>query len=300
MFLLLFSLASPEIQLVPLILSLAPFAVFLLIESRFTSEPIIPVEVLGMRSVVLTCLSGLASMMARWSVLFFTPVYAMVVRNWSPASAGLILVPTNAGFGLGGLLVGWLHIRKTGSYYISNIIVFLSFALANLVLAILSTPSSPTIAYLAVTFFNGLAAGALMNYSLSHLLHLTRPDVHYVVSALIAMSRGFAGSFGSAIGGGFFQRELKTSLETGFAAHGLPEQDELIRKLLGSPAMVKSLTGIKRLVAIQSYEQAVKTLLLGSCVLALVATVAQAGTGWRPDRGDGRVRDDLENIVERE
>lgn len=117
MFLLLFSLASPEIQLVPLILSLAPFAVFLLIESRFTSEPIIPVEVLGMRSVVLTCLSGLASMMARWSVLFFTPVYAMVVRNWSPASAGLILVPTNAGFGLGGLLVGWLHIRKTGSYY---------------------------------------------------------------------------------------------------------------------------------------------------------------------------------------
>ena len=151
-----------------------------------------------------------------------------------------------------------------------------------------------------MTFFNGLAAGALMNYSLSHLLHLTRPDVQYVVSALIAMSRGFAGSFGSAIGGGFFQRELKTSLETGFAAHGLPEQDELIRKLLGSPAMVKSLTGIKRLVAIQSYEQAVKTLLLGSCVLALVATVAQAGTGWRPDRGDGRVRDDLENIVERE
>ncbi|KAB8223925.1 major facilitator superfamily domain-containing protein [Aspergillus novoparasiticus] len=299
-FLLLFSLSSPEIQLVPLILSLAAFAVFLFIESRFTSEPIIPVEVLGMRSVVLTCLSGLASMMARWSVLFFTPVYAMVVRNWSPASAGLILVPTNAGFGLGGVLVGWLHIRKTGSYYISNIIVFLSFALANLVLAVLSTPSSPTIAYLAVTFFNGLTAGALMNYSLSHLLHLTRPDVHYVVSALIAMSRGFAGSFGSAIGGGFFQRELKTSLETGFAAHGLPEQDELIRKLLGSPAMVKSLTGLKRLVAIQSYEHAVKTLLLGSCVLALVATVAQAGTGWRPERDDRKLREDLENTEEQE
>lgn len=57
-------------------------------------------------------------MMARWSVLFYTPVYAMAVRGWSPASAGLVLVPTNAGFGLGGLLVGWLHIRKTTSYYV--------------------------------------------------------------------------------------------------------------------------------------------------------------------------------------
>ncbi|KAF7589555.1 hypothetical protein BBP40_004179 [Aspergillus hancockii] len=139
-----------------------------------------------------------------------------------------------------------------------------------------------------------------MNYSLSHILHLTSPSVHYVVSALIAMSRGFAGSFGSAIGGGFFQRELKTSLETGFADHDLGKQDDLIRKLLGSPALVKSLTGIERAVAVQSYEQAVKTLLLGGCVLALAATVAQAGTGWTPYRDSGEVQDDLEGNVERD
>lgn len=116
-FLLLFSFASPEITVIPIVLCMATFGVFLAIESRFASEPIIPIKVLRMRSVLLTCLAGLISMIARWSVLFFTPVYAMVVRDWSPASAGLILVPTNAGFGLGGVLVGWIHIRKTGSYY---------------------------------------------------------------------------------------------------------------------------------------------------------------------------------------
>lgn len=57
-------------------------------------------------------------MVARWAVLFFTPVYAIAVRDWAPASAGLILVPTNLGFGSGGLIVGWVHIRKTGSYYL--------------------------------------------------------------------------------------------------------------------------------------------------------------------------------------
>ncbi|KAF9889330.1 hypothetical protein FE257_007440 [Aspergillus nanangensis] len=276
-FLLLSTLASPQITVIPLFLSAVSLAVFLAIESKFASEPILPMKVLKMRSVLLTCLSGLISMVARWSVLFFTPVYAMVVRDWSPASAGLILVPTNAGFGLGGVLVGWIHIRKSGSYYISCLIVFLLFALANLVLALLSTPSSSTVAYLTSTFFNGLFVGALMNYSLSHLLHLTSPDVHYVVSALLGMARGFAGSFGSAAGGGFFQRQLKQSLERGFAVHDLPGREDLIRKLLGSPATVKTLSGIEKSIAIDSYEQAVKTLLLGGCVLALIATVAQAG-----------------------
>lgn len=117
MVLFLTSLASAEIILWPILVSLVFLITFLVVEFQWTTEPIIPVKVLKARSVLMTCLAGLGLMMARWSVLFFTPVYAMAVRGWSPASAGLILVPTNVGFGLGGLLVGWLHIRQTGSYY---------------------------------------------------------------------------------------------------------------------------------------------------------------------------------------
>ncbi|RAL03136.1 putative MFS multidrug transporter [Aspergillus ibericus CBS 121593] len=294
-FLLLSSLAASEIQMTPIFLSFVFLAVFLLIESKYTADPIIPIEVLKVRSVLLSCLAGAITMMARWAVLFYSPVYALVVRNWSPASAGLILVPTNAGFGLGGLLVGWIHIRKTGSYYISGLLAFLLFALTNLMLSVLSTPESSTVAYLGAAFFNGLSVGAVMNYTLSHLLHLTNPEMHYVISALLGMSRGFAGSFGSSIGGGFFQRELKRGLETGFTKHGLGGRDELIRKLLGSPALVKSLTGVERAVAVQSYEQAVKMLLLGGCVLTLAGAAVQAGTGWAPYKGETRA-DDLEDL----
>ncbi|KAF4156448.1 hypothetical protein CNMCM6936_005984 [Aspergillus lentulus] len=302
-FLLLFSLASPNstVTITPLVLSFVAFAVFLLIESKFTSEPIIPLEVLKARSILATCLAALISMMARWSVLFFTPVYAMAVRQWSPASGGLILVPTNAGFGLGGLLVGWIHIRKTSSYYISTLIVFLLFALTNFILALLSTPSSPTIAYVVSTFFNGLFIGASMNYALSHMLHLTDPNVHYIVTSLLGMFRGSAGSFGSAIGGGFFQRELKKALEKGFGDHGLSGKEDLVRKLLGSPALVRNLSGLEKEVAIQSYEQAVRVLILGGCVLALVATIIQACTGWRaPHEVEKDVQDHLEDRLDRE
>ncbi|EAW21110.1 putative MFS multidrug transporter [Aspergillus fischeri NRRL 181] len=302
-FLLLFSLASPDstVTITPLILSFVSFAVFLLFESKFTPEPIIPLEVLKARSVLATCLAALISMMARWSVLFFTPVYAMAVRQWSPASAGLILVPTNAGFGLGGLLIGWIHIRKMSSYYISTLVVFLLFALTNFILALLSTPSSPTIAYVVSTFFNGFFIGASMNYALSHMLHRTNPNVHYIVTSLLGMFRGSAGSFGSAIGGGFFQRELKKALEKGFGKHGLSGKDDLVRKLLGSPALVRNLSGLEKEVAIQSYEQAVKILILGGCVLALVAAMLQACTGWRaPHEVEKDVHDDVEDRLDRE
>ncbi|KAL4901123.1 hypothetical protein BDW74DRAFT_86339 [Aspergillus multicolor] len=279
-FLLLFSLASPRIPTTPIILSFVFFAAFWIIESRFADEPIVPTEVLKARGVSLTCLAALLAMTARWAVLFYTPVYAMVVRSWSPATAGLILTPTNAGFGFGGLLVGWLHIRHGESYYWSNVIVYLCFAFANLLLFALSTQTSHTVAYVIAMFVDGFAIGASMNYTFAHILYLTRPEVHYIVTALVGMSRGFAGSFGSAMGGGFFQRELKAGLQEGFAKHGLSNKEGLIHRLLGSPALVGTLSGAEREVAMQSYERAIKMLLLGGFAIMLVASVAQAGTGW--------------------
>lgn len=127
-----------------------------------------------------------------------------------------------------------------------------------------------------------------MNYTLAHLLHLTSPHVHYIVTSLVAMSRGFAGSFGSAVGGGLFSRELKRALETGFSRHGLFARDELIRKLLGSPALVMNLTGTEKEVAIHSYQKAVQRLFLAGGALALATTIVQAGTGRNPPKGKER------------
>ncbi|KAL4809889.1 major facilitator superfamily domain-containing protein [Aspergillus unguis] len=295
-FLLLFSLASPTIPITPIVLSVFFFSVFWVIESKFASEPVVPTEVLKARSVMLTCLAALAAMTARWAVLFYTPVYAMTVRGWSPASAGLILTPTNAGFGIGGLLVGWLHIRHGESYYWSNILVYLLFAFANLLLFGLSTSTSYTAVYVGAMFIDGFAIGASMNYTFAHILYLTKPSVHYIVTALVGMSRGFAGSFGSAMGGGFFQRELKSGLEDGFKRHGLEGKEGLVTRLLGSPVLVGKLEGVEKEVAMQSYEHAIKMLLLGGFVIMLVASVAQAGTGWTAPEEEAVEAEDEQNL----
>ncbi|KAJ5288898.1 hypothetical protein N7478_001928 [Penicillium angulare] len=286
------ALASPEILIWPIPIALGVFAVFFVIESRWAHEPIIPVHILLDRGVLLSCLAGVGFMMARWAVVFFTPSYAIAVRGWPPASAGLILVPTNAGFGAGGLLVGWLHIRNASSYYTSCLVLFILFAISTATLSVLSSEDSPAALYMAMTFFNGLFAGALVNYSLSHLLFLTDKNMHFIVSALFTSFRGISGSFGSAIGGGFFTRVLKKSLEEGFSKQGITPNPDLVRTLLGSPATVSQLEGIEHLVAKQSYEHAFRMLFLAGCAIALGSTVIQAGTGWTA--GDQKGNEDWE------
>ena len=98
---------------------------------------------------------------------------------------------------------------------------------------------------------------------------------------MAGMFRSFAGSFGSSIGGGVFFRELKRALEKGFANKGgVPDDGELLRKLLGSPALVKTLDEPAKTIAMDSYATSIHNLFLAGTVLALAMTLVQAGTGW--------------------
>jgi hypothetical protein len=238
-------------------------------------------SVLKSRGTLLTCFATVGFMMARWCVLFYTPVYSLAVRGWPPAAAGSILIPTNAGFASGGILAGYFHIRRHGSFYAHTLVSMALFPITLLILSFISTAHSPSWVYIVVVFCNGLFTGAALNYALVHLLHLTLPDVHPIVLSLLATFRGFAGSFGSAIGGGLFARVLHKSLVEGFENAGLGDNRDLIRQLLGSPRDVYRLEGPKRAIAISSYEDALKALFLAGVGLSIIVVAVQAGTGWK-------------------
>jgi len=180
----------------------------------------------------------------------------------------------------------------------STISTFFVFAAALFALAALSTQSSSVVIYLLLTVVNGAATGSSLNYTLVHLLHLTTKDTHFIVTSVLAMFRGFAGSFGSAIGGGIFQRVLRSSLTRGFTDEGLEGKDELIRKLLGSPRLVLTLGGVERQVAIESYEDAIRYLFVFGGGLALVAMLLQAGAGWSAPNQKKLVDDEEQNGVD--
>lgn len=278
--LLLYSLSSATILITPILLSLAGLMLFILIEMHWARDPIVPPSVLKSRGNVLTGLATIGIMTARWSILFYTPIYAMSVRGWSKATAGLMLIPTNFGFALGGMLVGWLHIRRAGSFWLSCILVYFLFAAAIFIISQISLPDSNIFGYVLALFVNGFITGALLNYTLAHVLHLTPPPTHVVVIPLNAMFRGLSGSFGSSIAGGIFLRSLYGSLNRGLSNEHIPNKNELIRKLLGTPQLVQELTGVEHDIALQSYITAFRNLFTAGSGLALIMMIFQAGTGW--------------------
>lgn len=162
-------------------------------------------------------------------------------------------------------------------------IAYFLFSCTVFTLSQISNPATPPWRYFAAVFINGLCTGSALNYTLAHLLYQTPASAHYITISLMATFRGFAGSFGSAIGGGLFTRTLRDALETGFEEHGgLAGREDLVRRLLGSPAMVKLLEGPEKVVAIKSYTATLEALLLAGSALALIMVLIQAGTGWKP------------------
>lgn len=287
----LFGLSFPKVLWLPIAASFVILIAFIVTELYIAVDPIIPVAVLKSRGALLSCVAQLGVMSSRWMILFYTPVYAIAVRGWSPASAGSILIPTNLGFATGGVLAGWLHIKRTGSFWSASIVTYFFFACTLLLLSQISTPDIPVPLYLLSVYLNGVCIGSSLSYTLAHLLHLTPPSTHFISTSLLMTFRGFAGSFGSAIGGGLFIRVLKGGLEEGFEKNGgLAGRENLVRRLLGSPALVKSLHGSEKAIASQSYAAGLSRLLLAGAGLSLLMVFVQAATGWKSDaeKGEGQ------------
>ncbi|RAL66107.1 hypothetical protein DID88_005764 [Monilinia fructigena] len=287
----LYGLSSPKVEWLPIFSSILTLILFLYIELKVATDPIIPITVLKSRGALLSCIAQLGIMAARWSILFYTPVYAISVRGWSSASAGSILVPTNLGFALGGIGAGAFHIKRAGSFWRPSIISIMLFSLTLIFFSRFSLPNTPVPLYIIITLLNGLCIGSALNYTLAHLLHLTPPSTHFITTSLLATFRGFAGSFGSAIGGGAFIRVLKIGLEKGFTENGgIDGKEELVRKLLGSPALVAGLAGVDKQVAVNAYVGSFRALWAGAAVVAFLMVGVQAATGW--EKAEARVEED--------
>lgn len=305
--LMLYTLSAPRIDFRALALSAGMFVLFVFTEACWATEPIIPPSIMQSRANVFSGVSTVGVMTARWGILFYTPVFAIAVRGWKQSAAGALLVPTNAGFATGGLLAGWLHIRRAGSFYAPTLICFGLFVIIQFTVAQLITASSPLWLFIATLFCNGFVVGGLLNYSLAHLLHLTPTSQHIIVIPFNATFRSFSGSFGSAIAGGYFLRSLNRNLHDGFESIGMSHSEELIRRLLGAPMLVQKLQGEQQAVAIDAYASAIKATFLGGVGLAIIMTVIQAGAGWTAPRTDVKEpplahdgQDDLQRVLSQE
>ncbi|PTB36850.1 hypothetical protein M441DRAFT_150313 [Trichoderma asperellum CBS 433.97] len=290
----LYSLAG-DIHPTPLILSLLSLLAFIAVEFTLAPSPIIPLSVLSSRGILLSCLSQLGLLTGRMSIIFYTPIFMLAVRGSPAATAGSVLIASNVALSLGGLLIGWLHIRRAGSYYLSLLVSILCLDATFYALAELSRPATPSYVFVATVCFSGFVTGIVINYALVHILHLSHANTEYVTTSLFATFRGFGASFGTSLGGGIFYRVLRSDLVREFLAlDGTaelgPARRKLVDRLLESPELVwhggelLKLEPQERQIAVEGYADAIKGVWRAAAILGLLVIAVQAAAGWKSPR----------------
>ncbi|KAI6342627.1 hypothetical protein MCOR25_011170 [Pyricularia grisea] len=88
---------------------------FVLVEEKWAVEPILPMELLRQREVLLLYLVAGAQCAAQLGLMFSVPLYFQVTQRSSNAAAGGYLFPAVAGNAVGAI-VGGLIVKRTGRY----------------------------------------------------------------------------------------------------------------------------------------------------------------------------------------
>lgn len=243
--------------------------VFAIGEANFAQLPIIPMRTLLHFPTFFNSLSTMCTMGARWAVLFYAPIWSIAVLGFHPAKAGAVLIPASIGFGLGGVLVGWISVRSSRRYYLQSLASIALFACTYVAFIRLPTAASQT-TYALLLVANGLCLGAVLNYGLAHILATTREKA--IVAGLFTTFRGLSPSIGAGIAGGVLQRVIERSVRSSFANHQLshgmpvhltPPDLALIERLKGSPTYVWQLPeGWQKQAGILAYEEAINRIFL--------------------------------------
>ncbi|PVI04942.1 MFS general substrate transporter [Periconia macrospinosa] len=195
----------------PLILgSLGAASVFLVlfcvIEQRFAREPIIPLELLAQKDMVLSLIIMIAQATAQVGLMIVIPLYFQITTEASNSEAGAHLVPGVVGNAIGGLLSGSL-IKRTGRY--KNLTIFsLFFACLGYVLFIVRWRGNTINAFESLYNFPGGFGMGVVSSSLFVGIQAAIDPEHSAVAAstlyfagLVGCMTGMAGTSAVLLGG---------------------------------------------------------------------------------------------------
>ncbi len=126
---------SPE--LVGLLATFALASALLVVRTRRTADPIVPLSVIGNRPVALASAALFLVTATMFSITVFVPLFLQTTTGASPTEAGLLLIPMMVGITLSTNVAGRL-IQRTGRYKIFPVagLMLISTALVSLAVAV--------------------------------------------------------------------------------------------------------------------------------------------------------------------
>jgi MFS family permease len=253
--------------IVSLSLSAVSLGVFIYVEDKFASEPIIPVRLLLDRTVAASCLINWLGTMATFTIIFYVPLYFQVVMGLSPAASGLQLVPQSVGTAIGSLGSG-IIMRATAKYYWLNIAVGCLYIVAYSALAFVtrSTPSWQPLIYLTLS---GVAYGSMLTVNLTALIASVKQSDQAVATSASYAFRSTGSAIGITIASAIFQNVLRARLWDVLGDH--PDAAKLIEKLTENADLLKQLPPQLQGSVQDSYMEALRWVFIFAAGLTVIS-----------------------------
>ena len=265
------SWTSPVV-LVSLPLSAVFLGVFLYVEAKLATEPIIPVHLLLDRTVLAACLTNWFSTMNVFGLLFYVVLYFQV-QGYSTTAAGLRLVPMSVGTAMGSMASGIL-MRATGRYLI---LIYASMLLQALSAGLMCTMNLATAAFLPFIYFFllGVSYGSMLTVTLVGLVAAVSHEFHAVATSASYAFRSTGSTIGITVASTVFQNILRSELWTRFGDR--KDATELISKIRDNLDEIYKLPDDWRAGVLSTYMDSLRGAYLALFGLAVLGLLTSLG-----------------------
>lgn len=217
----------------PLVLASLPLSavfliLFIIVESRYAAEPVIPVRLLLHRTVAAGCLTNWTLSMCVYAMFYYVPIFFQTVEGLSSTQAGVRLIPQSVGAAVGSLGSG-LIMRATGHYWWVNVgAQTLSVVSVALIAATFNSSLLvwPPFIYL---FLNGVGYGSMLTVTLLALLSAVGHEHQAVITSASYAFRSTGSTIGITLASTVFQNILKRELWEKYG--NAPDAANVIRRI---------------------------------------------------------------------
>lgn len=257
----------------PLIASVVLFALFVLVEMRYATEPFAPGHIIFDRSMFAGYLCNFFSFGSWLAVLCYIPLFYQAVDGHGAAASGLRLLPAILAGVTGSLLAGYA-MKQTGKYYWLTVGAYAMLVIGMVVIYLFAgTITNSTWGISTGTVLCGLGNGIGVTTTLIALISNAAPEDQAVTTACSYLFRSLGSVIGISLSATVVQQSLRFHLIDDLGSGA--EAEKIVQRVRRSLDYIKTLDPQVRDVVRRCYGHAARdgfALMIGIGFFALVSS----------------------------
>ncbi|KAL1706287.1 major facilitator superfamily domain-containing protein [Schizophyllum commune] len=248
--------------IVPFVLAVVFFILFILVELYVAKEPVLAPFLLKKKVPVLTGISNFLVANCNFSIMYFFPMWFQTVMLTSASTAGLHLLPNSVSMSTGSVFAGWV-MHRTGRYKTLNAIFGIFPFVATIFISLMHEGMGPVQSWLSIIPL-GFGNAVVLQTMLSAFL-----EAHMAVGTGFGqLFRGIGQVGGVAISSALFQTRLDGELR-----RRIVDDDELVLRIRQSARLLHSLPPDIQRKARDAYDASLKSVFVYAAVMTFLAYV---------------------------